>query len=343
MNMSLIIHAGKNANSMFATNERAAAGRGAEKEYSGKRNTIYAGNIGVRPDSIQMKRQQAQKKAMKILQDTFAADRELDQSIQGMADRADELQKQTAEQRKEAGEIAAARNELAENYGIEGDGREVEDLELLRKEKKAKDLTSGVCLNDAEEKRLREIYEEGLTGYEKDMLELDDKEEYLQNQIKSGEQGEKSIRSSLRDTKLERLKSDPMLKAQSDAEEIIMQANKEIYADLMNEGKKHIEEKIAEEKEKAEKIAEKKEEEEEKEAKRKEQEAQMEAWIEDAKEAAESAGNELPSASEMDEIYSYNNPDAAGKTKADKEIEQMLEEMKLLQDDIKGAAIDAGM
>lgn len=341
--MALTVHAGKNVNSLFVTNEHASARHAAEKEKDGKKNTIYAVDLGIRPDSIQMKRQQAQKKAMKILQDTFAVDRELDQSMQGMADRADELQKQTADQRKEKGEIAATRNELAENYGIEGDSQEIEDLELLRKEKKSKDLTSGVYLSYTEEKRLKEIYAEGLTGYEKDMLELDDKEELLEGQIKDGEQGLKSVRKSLRDTKIDRLKSDPMLKAQSDAEEIIMEANKEIYGDLMNEGKKHIEEKIAEEKEKAEKIAEKKEEEEKKEAKKKEQEAQMEAWVEGTKEAVESAKNELPNTSEIDQMYSYNNPDAAGKTKADKEIEQMLEEMQLLQDDIKGAAIDAGL
>lgn len=343
MDMALVIHAEKNVKSLFVTNEHAAARHAAERDKGEKRNTIFAGDIGVRPDSIQIKRQQAQKRAMKILQDTFAADREMDQSMKEMAGHAEELQNQAAGYRKQLGEIGVARDELAENYGIEADSREVEDLELLRKERQANDPTSGVSLSEEEEKRLGEIYAEGLTGYEKDMLELDDREELLQNKIKGAQQGIEGIRSSLRDTKIERLKSNPMVKAQGDAEEIMMQANKEIYGDLINEGKQHIEEKLAEEKEKAQKIAEKKEEEEEKEAKKKEQEAQTEAWIEGTKEAAESSERNLPDASEVDQMYSYNNPDAAGKTEAEKEIEEMLQEMQLLKDDIKGAAVDAGL
>lgn len=341
--MTLTVHVGKNDNNLFVTNEHAAGRHAVQKKGEGKKNTIYAGDIGIKPDSIQMKRQQAQKKAMKIMQDTFAADLEIDQSMRGMAARANELQDQTAENHREYDQIAVTRNELAENYGIEEDSQEVKDLELLRKEKEAANPASGVYLSYTEERALAKIHEQGLTSYEKDMLELDDKEKLLENQIKGDEMSIKSIRTSLSDTKIERLKSEPMQEAQAEAEEIMVAVNKEIYGDLINEGKKHIEEKIAEEKEKAAKRADKKEEEEEKEAKRKEQEALQEAWVEGTKEAVESKREELPNEADIDNMVSYNNPNAAGKTKADKEIEQMLEEMQLLQDDIKGAAVDAGL
>ena len=341
--MKMTIHAGKNDNHLFVTNENAAKRRAAEKKGTEKKGTIYAGDVGLRPDSIQMKRRQAQKKAMKIMKDTFASDLEIDQSMRGMAARASELRDQTAENHREYDQIAVTRNELAENYGIEEDSQEVEDLELLRKEKEAANPASGVYLSYMEERALAKIHEQGLTAYEKDMLELDDKEKLLENQIKGDEMSIKSIRTSLSDTKIERLKSEPMQEAQAEAEEIMMAANKEIYGDLVNEGKKHIEEKMAEEKEKAAKRAEKKEEEEEKEANRKEQEALQEAWVEGTKEAVESKRENLPDAADIDNMASYNNPDAAAKTKADREIEQMLEAMQLLQDDIKGAAVDAGL
>lgn len=341
--MTMTIHAEKNDNHLFVTNESAAKRRATEKKGTEKQGTIYAGDVGLRPDNIQMKRKQAQKKAMKIMKDTFAADLEIDQSMKGMAARASELQDQTAENYREYDQIAVTRNELAENYGIEEDSQEVKDLELLRKEKEAANPASGVYLSYTEEKALAKIHEQGLTAYEKDMLELDDKEKLLENQIKGDEMSIKGIRTSLSDTKIERLKSEPMQEAQAEAEEIMMAANKEIYGDLVNEGKKHIEEKMAQEKEKAAKRAEKKEEEEEKEAKRKEQEALQEAWVEGTKEAVESKREELPDAADIDNMVSYNNPNAAAKTKADKEIEQMLEEMQLLQDDIKGAAVDAGL
>ena len=303
--MALTVHAGKGENSLFITNENAMNRRAGEKAQEGKKNTIYAGNIGVRPDSIQIKRQQAQKKAMKILQDTFSADKELDQGMEDMAARAAELQDQNLEYRKELDNIRATRAGLEKSYDGLEDGQENADLDVTCKE-------------------------------------LDEQEKLIQSKIAGNESSIKGIRRSLGDMKIERLKSNPMLKAQDQAEEIIDSANKEILGDLINEGKKHIEEKMAEEKEKAAERAEKKEEEEEKKEAKEKQEAEMEAWIEGTKEAASSDRDAVPSVKEFDEIASKTS-DPNSKTKVEKEMEEILDGLKLLQDDLKGAAVDANI
>ncbi len=341
--MALTIHAGKNLNSLFVTNENAAARRAAEKgQREGNKSSIFAGDLGVGPDKIQIKRQQAQKKAMKIVGDTFTAEKEIDQSLTDMADRLDALQKEGYEYHKELERITENRNELQENYGVTDESEEHADLELLRKERKANEPGSKVTLDYEETKRLEKIHEKGLTGYQTDMLELDEQQAVNEKNLSETESQIQSIRASLNDTAIERLKSNPMLKAQKEADKLMEAANKEIIGDLMDEGKKHIEEKMEEEKEQAEKRAEEKEEQEEKEEAAKERKAEMEQFIEGTKQQAEAKKEELPSERDQEQMAAYNDPNNS-ETEAAKEIAEILDELKLIQDDIKGAAVDSNL
>lgn len=341
--MALTIHVGRQEKGLFVTNENAAARRAAEKaQGEGKKSSVFAGDLGIVPDKIQMKRQQAQKQAMKIVGDTFAAEKELDQGMAGMEDRIRVLQEENAGYHDELKRIRNTRDELMENYGVGEDSEELDDLELLRKEKKAQDKRSGVTLDYEEEKRLKEIHEKGLTGYQKDMMALDDEQEKYEADIAGNEESLKGLRMALSDTKIERLKKNPMLEAQEEADAIMEAANKEIFGELVNEGKKHIEEKMAEEKEKAEKRAEKKEEEDEKKEAAEERRAEMEAQIEDTRQKVEVKKEELPDAGDQEKMVSYNNPNAS-KTEAEKALEEILDELKLIQDDLKGAAVDENL
>ncbi len=341
--MALTIHAGKNLNSLFVTNENAAARRAAEKgQREGNKSSIFAGDLGVGPDKIQIKRQQAQKKAMKIVGDTFTAEKEINQSLTDMADRLDALQKEGYEYHKELERITENRNELQENYGVTDESEEHADLELLRKERKANEPGSKVTLDYEETKRLEKIHEKGLTGYQTDMLELDEQQAVNEKNLSETESQIQSIRASLNDTAIERLKSNPMIEAQKEADKLMEAANKEIIGDLMDEGKKHIEEKMEEEKEQAEKRAEEKEEQEEKEEAAKERKAEMEQFIEGTKQQAEAKKEELPSERDQEQMAAYNDPNNS-ETEAAKEIAEILDELKLIQDDIKGAAVDTNL
>jgi len=341
--MALTIHAGKNSNSLFVTNENAAARRAAENDQrEGKKSSIFAGDLGVGLDKIQIKRQQAQKKAMKIVGDTFAAEKELDQSMTDMAERLKVLQDETAGCHEELKRIENTRYELMGNYGVTEDSEEQADLELLRKEREANNPASNVTLDYEETKRLEKIHEKGITGYQNDMLELDEEQKVYEKNLASGEAGIKSVIASISDTKIERLKTAPMLKAQQEADEIMEAANKEIYGELINEGKEHIEEKMKEEKEQAEKRAEEKEEQEEKEEAVEERKAEMEQFIEGTKQQSEAKKEELPSELDQEQMAAYNDPNNSEMESA-KEIAEILDELKLIQEDIKGAAVDTNL
>lgn len=313
--MSVTIFAGNAENDLFVTNQNVAARREAEKERGGKKNTIYAGGLAVREDSISIKKKQAQKQAMKVLGDVFESEKKIDQSMDDMETKIQELRDENLGYYKEMSQIDSLREQRMEAYGVTIDSKEQQDLELLRKERDLGKPGTDTTLTEEEWQRLSEIHETGISDYQRNMLELDEREEIYQEKISKNENNIKGIRSALIDTKIERLKTHPMVDAEKDAEKIMEAANKEIYGELVNEGRKHIEEKIEEEKEKAEERAEKKEEEEEKEAKREEREELQE---------------------EMIENVSYNS----SKSKIDKEMEEILDDLKLIKEDLKGAAVD---
>lgn len=313
--MSLIVYAGNKENSLFVTNERAASRRTEENEKEGRKSTIYAGDLGVRQDSITIKKKQAQKQAMKVLGDVFESEKEMDQSMDDMETKIQELRDENLGYYKEMSQIDSVREQRMEACGVTADSMEQQDLELLRKERDMEKPGADITLTEDEWQRLSEIHETGISEYQREMLELDEREEIDREKISKNEKNMKEIRSALIDTQIERLKTHPMVDASKEAEEILQAANKEIYGELINEGRKHIEEKIEEEKKKAEERAEKKEEEEKKEAKREERKELQEEMIEKA---------------------SYNS----SKSKMDKEMEEILDDLKLIKEDLKGAAVD---
>ena len=71
------------------TRDRERVGHNSEKE---NRNSIYAGDLGIGKDTITLRKQQAQKKALKLIQDAWTGDRKVAQSITDIKAKADELQ-----------------------------------------------------------------------------------------------------------------------------------------------------------------------------------------------------------------------------------------------------------
>lgn len=285
--MSVTIYRGKSTGGLFVTNENAAARRQAEKKDSGNRKTIFAGDLAAHPDSIMLRKKQAQKQAMKVLQDTFDVDKKMDLSMEDMTARQEELREKNLGYQRELEQISSQKQELMKAYGITEDSEEIPE------------------------------------EYQQRMQELEENETMYRGYIEGNNAAIKGIGISLSDTKIERLKEHSMVDAAKQSEEILQAASREIYGELINEGKKHLEEKMEEEKEKAEKLAEKKEEQEERLEKAEERKENLEKKTENDREMLET-------------IRSYNEPDSA----ADKEIQEILDELKLIKDDIKGAAVD---
>lgn len=322
------------------------ADRNSLNQQSTGRKTIFAGELGLGQakgtqqfDRVSQIREQARKKASKILGDVFDSEKKLEQQITEMKEKSGELVSLRRESMEELKKAAQNQTSLMEYYGVEEGSEEYRELELLRRERDAVPHTDS-ALTYEEEKEIARIHERGVTDFCKDMLELDDTIAYHEGQLQSAESGISGINESLRQMQIERLKSDPMRKAMDQAEEVMQSASKEILGEFRKEGMEHIEEKIEEVVEKAKEEAEKKEEQEEKLKERKEKKEEMEEQIQAVKEHVSEKEESIPEPDlDLDLITSYN----ATKNKADKELERLIENLEMIMDDLKGAEIDVNL
>lgn len=353
--MAISIFAANNQNglnNLFATNENTA--RNTQKS----QKSIFAGNFNMQNNTIEMKRKLAQKRAMKIVTDTFATDQKIDSNVDGLRAQQEQLKNEALENKSAVKEVQQQREQLMKDYNVTQDSNEHKDLELLRKEKDANNPLSGVELTDDEKEKLSSLHKNGLTNYQKDMLELDDREDLYRQRASQKEAASKAISSTISDIQIERLKTHEMVDASKEADEIMEQANKELIGDLYNEAKDHIDEKMEEIQEKAEEEKDKEKEEEKKQAERKKDQLELEKQIEKTKQNAEQIANSEPQegtvpsspvvvrdvdVSDAQDIVTKNSGSDATQTKIDRELAKILDELKLLTEDLKGSNVDMGV
>lgn len=288
-------------------------------------STVFAGDLGINGDSIVMKRQMAQKKALKVVSDAWSADSAIDDEINSHREKAKQLRADKDELNRTISDIRENEKMLQKEYGIDDDSQEQKDAELLMKWKEIQGGAGGSnYLTKEEGERVETLMSEGLTDYQAQVLDM---HEGVVNYMVQADKLDLDIEQEYKivaGIKLERLKTTPMLDARKEAEQIMEEAGKEILGMLFEEGKDHIDEEQKEEKEKAEKLEEKKEEQEELIEKRKEEK-------EDAKELTEAIleGVENASGKSIEEIK--------------QEVKDIVAKMKLVEDDIKGAQVDESL
>ncbi len=249
---------------------------------------LFAGNIGMQNPldaQIEEKRTTAMEKAKKLLSDVFVAEKSIDDDLAERANRIKESEQAIVDANKELHALEEEKEKLKEQYGITGEETEEELSEEYKMQRD--ELT-----------RYGEPYHQTI-GESKKVIEE-----------------ERRIISAI---EVERLKSDPMVGAAEQAEEILNSAEEEIAGMVADAAVEYMQEKTEEAKEKQEAEEEKAELEE---AKRKEREERR-------KEA------ELPDVP-MQELL--NLEQARGEMK--QEVDAMLTEMKLLAEDIKGSLVD---
>lgn len=301
---------------------RVRHGQESTQNDAGKKS-IFAGGLNKAIDPILQKKQQAQKQAMKIIGDTWAGDQKIDDDIDARKARIKKNWENIGKAKDELNRISKEREELREKYQVEEGSQEEQDLKLLEKEIDSKKPGSGVHLTKEEREQIEEIKKNGLTEYQTRSLEMKKGGESYETEIDEAEKVIKAENAAIASIRLERLKKDPMVGAQRNAKEIIDAARDEIMGMLIDEGKDHIDEEMEEKKEAAEKAEEKKEEQEEKIEKKDEKKAQEEQFREQIKDSTElmTKSDEL-----MDDVQ--------------RKVKKIMDEMKLLEEDLKGAAVD---
>lgn len=301
------------------TNEQAKA----DEIKRSKKNNVFAGSMNedLLPDSILEKKKEAQKKAMQVVGDAWKGDRKIDEDLQQRRDLINALEEENKELLAEVSGISLRQEELKQQYGITEDSKEQQDLELLLREKKMLEPGSKEKLTEGELQYVQKLKAEGLTEYQKRQIELDSEKSHYQSIIDKNKDRIIEENAIIRGVKLERLKRDPMVKAQKEAEEIKEAATDEIMGMLIEAARDHIDEKSEEAQEKADKLE--------------EQQEKMEEFIEAQKEKREET-DKLLEKMPVEEMVELDQL----KDEVKQEVQKIVNDMKLVVEDIKGAMVD---
>ena len=249
---------------------------------------LFAGNIVTQNPldaQIAEKRAAAMEKAKKLIGDVFAAEKSVDDDLAVRANRIKESEQAIVSANKELAKFEEEKEKLKEQYGITGEETE----EMLPTEYK--------------------MQRDELTRY-------GEPQRQVINEAKKVIEEERKVIAAIT---VERLKTDPMVGATEQAEELLASAEEEIAGMVMDAAVDNLKEQAEEAKEKQEAEEEKAELEE---AKRKEREEhRKEAEISD-----------VP----VQELLQLEQVRGGIK----QEVDNMLTEMKLLAEDIKGSMVD---
>lgn len=284
-------------------------------------NTVFAGTLNddLFQYDILKRKKEAQEKAMQLIGDAFAGDLTIDEDLQKRCELVDELEAENLDLQKQINEVDEEQKQLMEKYGVTEDSVEQQELELLRKSRKNK-LTCG-ALTPEERKQVVEINARGLTEYQQRQLEKDDIKEVYYDKMTENNRTIRGENAVIRGTKLERLKYNPMSDAKEQAEEIKEAASDEIVGMVVDAAREQIDKEQEEREEQAEKIKEE----------RKEQEALIEKRQEKNREQEEML--ETVPVEEMVQLDRIQS-------EVQKEVKNIVNKMKLVAEDIKGAAVD---
>ncbi len=327
-------------------NESSVAGAGKAGQKNGNLSAISGANL--KGESLVQQRQGlARKQALKVVSDAFGGEKKLDAQMQSIKDEIKRLQDEINEKTANTIENDAKLKELQEEYGIDPDGEESKELSKLAiKMNNSKDGLSDEEISKMSEYQQKALYY--VAANQQNSLDID----RAKNQQMGNVQG-------YADMKRERAKSQDMLKAQDEAEEIMEAANGEAIALLTQEAVDHVDEEQKEREEEAKEAAEKKKEEKKEEAKKLEKEAMQQEMIENIKEhAAESqrtsadtkraiARRERAEADSMGAEDAQRTIISEGASMEDTqnavntEITNILNKLSLLSNDVKGSAVDS--
>ena len=204
------------------------------------------------------------------------------------------------------------------------------DDDMSARREKVKSLTQELADRKQKIKNMEDTKASLLEqGYDENSDEVRQLSEGLKEYNKQAMDTENELTTEnavIRQTKIERLKSNPMGEALDQADAVMEAASDEIMGMLIAEGRDHIDEKQEEEKKQVQEAAEKKQELEEKLEARKEDREEQEQLTQDIVEAAQKL-----------------NGGADSVAQAQQEIKDMMNKLKLVEDDVKGAAVDQGI
>ncbi len=282
-------------------------------------------------DPIVERKAQAFEKARKIVSDAFAGEKKIDAELQELRDLSARLTEDNKEKLDQISQNKAEMGQLKQLYGVTEDCQEQKDLEILMK-KNDSYYDPSVQLTEEEQKRYREIVVEGQTEYQSRMMERHSENNRLQREMQENLAAIHANGSALRFVKGERLKSNPIGEAEDAADKVLEAESEAITGEIVGNALDHMQEELQEKVEEAEKLAEQK-------AKKEEQIEQVQEKVEEQKKQVEEIREETKDAQSTSETVTPEDI-VQIQEQIQAEIDKVLEELKLLAEDLKGNSID---
>lgn len=297
--------------------------RTSEKEasqFNKDTGSVFAGDLNLGND-IENKKKKAQSMAMELMTNVFEQDKKTDDEIQSRNNNIQALYDENQETQDKINDMERERSIVKEGYGITDESQEEHDLNLLRKERDS--LTDPfIIITDEEKAELEQIHTNGFTPYQKEMLTMDSAVQELRDRIDENKKQIFEDSAAIKEIHINRLKTHDMVDAKKQGDEIIAAANKEIMGDIIEQGKEAIDEKTEENEELKEKYEEAKE--------------KLDEYLDKEKDDDHEEMYEL--SREYTEIQKEKETSTLPDTK--KSINQIINELNLTIEDIKGVVVD---
>lgn len=288
--------------------EGLVSGKSRTNEKQEKRGSVFAGNLNLsQQDSIASKHVQNQKKALKSILDQYKKDAKNDNNIVSRREQLIALEEEANLAKTELDKVSVLRQQLKDSYDITENSEEEKDLKLLQKS-----MDPDATLSEDELERLSGMGP--LTEYQKSALEYDTMEETWQERYDNAKKGKVFEGQSIVAIKLALLKSHPMTDAQKEAAKIMEAANQEVVNTILQQAKDNIDDDIEKKKEEAEKEAKEQEEKE-----------------------ASSEDKELEKVNKRIELIQEADKD---QEKLQTDLKNIIDKMKIMDEDVKGILVD---
>jgi len=299
-------------------------------------NSINANDVkSLTNISVENRKNNARRKAWKIVSDAWKKDQSLQSTKQKIEDKMSLLSREINEEYNKISSIKEKKDALKKEYGISEESEEQKTLELLYKYQNNMFGVSHDSFTDEEKEKLRSINTGELTEYQKRALSFHASEVVSRQKISDKELIRIEYVHVRRDLRQTELKSQDMIKASKASEEIEELANKDLIAFLTNEVKNKIE---ADNKEKQKEIQEAKE-------KKIEEKANSNISKEEQRRFREEVAKEeiITNASYSSNEFSnvgYQKNEINRVNDIQTQIDEVVRDNKILNEDLKGIEID---
>lgn len=283
-------------------------------------NTFLGNASKDRKEQIARKKELHKKEAMNVVTTAFRTEKKMEEEGEGkLNEHIQMLQKENEGYNSFVNDLKSQMKQLQEDYGVADDSQEQKDLEILKK------LYDQSPLTKEETERLSEMGEQ--TEYQKQSLELYAQADDIKTKMADNQKQISGDTKAIRSIKISKLKSKAMIEAQQAKDKMMEAASKEAVSMMIQDAQQTIDEKAEEIKEEAEKREEKNEEQEERIEAAKESKTEAEAAAENVREHIDEMTKQILDSDDITRDM-------------DEDIKKIMEEEKLLLEDLKGITLD---